>query len=206
MSYKKSKETRRTILEATRRVLDEIGYAALRVDAIARQAGVAKGSLYYYFESTDAIVAELLCTQLFVTLKQAAETAQRPDLALQSLLMQLFSVTNEATPWRAWFEGEIPPKIHQDIDSYRRERVLPMLLQLVEEGVRQGLFQIQQPDILTRILYLGFDSYLHIYGAHLANEKEYSRFIESAEVILSALLQPKRPLKLNNNLLKEEND
>ncbi len=43
------------ILEAARKVFGEHGYANATVDLIAAEAGVAKGTLYLYYESKDAI-------------------------------------------------------------------------------------------------------------------------------------------------------
>ncbi len=43
------------ILEAARKVFGEHGYASATVDLIAAEAGIAKGTLYLYYDSKDAI-------------------------------------------------------------------------------------------------------------------------------------------------------
>jgi AcrR family transcriptional regulator len=43
------------ILEAARKVFGEHGYAGATVDLIAAEAGVAKGTIYLYYDSKDAI-------------------------------------------------------------------------------------------------------------------------------------------------------
>lgn len=49
-------ERRREILTAAVRVFGRDGYATARIDDIAAEAGIAKGSVYLYFESRDALL------------------------------------------------------------------------------------------------------------------------------------------------------
>lgn len=48
------------IVEATRQVLLRDGISALTVEAVADHAGVSKPSVYYYFDSKDALIRELV--------------------------------------------------------------------------------------------------------------------------------------------------
>lgn len=47
---------REMILDAAVRVFARQGYAGTRVDDVAREAGIAKGSVYLYFDSRDALL------------------------------------------------------------------------------------------------------------------------------------------------------
>ncbi len=50
--------TRRAILEATVRIIVEVGSEGVRVSDVARRASVGVPTVYYYFASRDALVAE----------------------------------------------------------------------------------------------------------------------------------------------------
>lgn len=52
--------SREDILEAARVVLLRDGIAAVTLDAVAREAGMSKTGLYYYFASKEALVFELV--------------------------------------------------------------------------------------------------------------------------------------------------
>jgi AcrR family transcriptional regulator len=52
--------SRTRILNAAEAVFAERGFDGARVDAIAKRAGVNKALIYYYFDSKDAILDELL--------------------------------------------------------------------------------------------------------------------------------------------------
>jgi AcrR family transcriptional regulator len=51
---------RESILDATARVLDRIGYDGLTTNAVAEEARTAVGSVYQYFRSRDALLDGLL--------------------------------------------------------------------------------------------------------------------------------------------------
>ena len=69
---KRSQATVDYILDAARRILYDEGAAALTTRRVAEQSGVAIGSLYQYFQNSDAILARL-----------AEEEARRESQALQ---------------------------------------------------------------------------------------------------------------------------
>lgn len=52
--------TRGDILGAARKVLLQSGLAAMTLDAVAKEAGMSKTGLYYYFPSKDALVFDLV--------------------------------------------------------------------------------------------------------------------------------------------------
>jgi AcrR family transcriptional regulator len=57
---RKSERTRLRILDAAAKVFRAQGYAGARLADIAAEAGTKAGSLYYYFESREALVEEVL--------------------------------------------------------------------------------------------------------------------------------------------------
>lgn len=62
-SQARAQVTVAAILEATAHILSETGYDALSTNRVAARAGVSIGSLYQYFPSKEALVAELVDRQ-----------------------------------------------------------------------------------------------------------------------------------------------
>lgn len=60
MRKKDRQATRKLILETAERIFAEQGFDAARVDRIAREANVNKALIYYYFDSKQAILDELI--------------------------------------------------------------------------------------------------------------------------------------------------
>ena len=55
-----SEERKEQILEAATEVFIRAGFHKARMDDIAKQAGLSKGALYWYFDSKDAIIQAIL--------------------------------------------------------------------------------------------------------------------------------------------------
>lgn len=69
---RKRDRSRDDILAAAREVLLRNGIAAVTLEAVAREAGMSKTGLYYYFASKEALVFELV----FGALQEHAEKVQ----------------------------------------------------------------------------------------------------------------------------------
>jgi AcrR family transcriptional regulator len=86
-------ERRDAILAAA---LDEFaasGFAATRLDDIARRAGVAKGTIYLYFRDKESLFQELVRTMLspMVGTIETAQLADRPARAVADMIVDLFA-------------------------------------------------------------------------------------------------------------------
>src|ERR1700742_4039483 len=57
-------ERRDAILEAALEEFSASGFAATRLDDVARRAGVAKGTIYLYFQDKEALFEELVRSML----------------------------------------------------------------------------------------------------------------------------------------------
>jgi AcrR family transcriptional regulator len=85
-------DKRRTvILAAALDVFSRHGFAMARLDDVAAKAGIAKGTLYLYFESKEALFEELIrsfATPIFEDLEAVADAA--PPAALINRFFELF--------------------------------------------------------------------------------------------------------------------
>ena len=52
------------VLEAARRIFARLSYAATNVEEIAKEAGMAKGTIYLYFKSKEEIFAAVLASDI----------------------------------------------------------------------------------------------------------------------------------------------
>ena len=61
---KRSDQSHQAILQATRDVLEEAGYQAMTIEAIAARAGVGKKTIYRWWRSKAAVALEALTTSI----------------------------------------------------------------------------------------------------------------------------------------------
>jgi AcrR family transcriptional regulator len=83
----KAAARREAILGAALDEFSARGFAAARLDDVARRAGVAKGTIYLYFADKEALFQDLIRFQLFPVLG-TFEAALASDLPLRMILDQ----------------------------------------------------------------------------------------------------------------------
>src|SRR5256885_9293999 len=88
-------DTRKRLFAAAVQLFSTSGYHATTVDAIARKAGVAKGTFFVHFATKDAVVTELVRRQTRATLDaRLAALADGPIPALRATVMALGAQAN----------------------------------------------------------------------------------------------------------------
>lgn len=84
----KKKSKKELLFSAAMSIIGERGYSGASVDEIASKAGVAKGVVYYYFDSKAALAEQLIKSGLeflAVRLKRVIEPDMTPEQAITAL-------------------------------------------------------------------------------------------------------------------------
>lgn len=74
---RRRQRSREEIAEAARRVLLRDGVSATTLDAIAREAGLTKAALYYYYPSKDALLFDLIFSLLEAQATRVHDAVER---------------------------------------------------------------------------------------------------------------------------------
>ncbi|MET0923053.1 MAG: TetR/AcrR family transcriptional regulator [Xanthobacteraceae bacterium] len=138
-------ERRDAILAAALEEFAARGFAAARLDDVARRAGVAKGTIYLYFRDKESLFQELVRTMLspMVGVIEAAPAADMPVRAVAETIVDLFVREIYGTRRKDVIrliisEGTRFPKL---AEFYYREvisRVLPAMRALLTRAVERG--------------------------------------------------------------------
>jgi AcrR family transcriptional regulator len=88
---KRSAERREAILAAALDAFAANGFAATRLDDVARRAGVAKGTIYLHFADQETLFQELIRLELSPVVS-ALEQASHAELPLRQFAEQLIEV------------------------------------------------------------------------------------------------------------------
>lgn len=126
MPYRRTENVRRklaarhdAILAAARMLASEGGIAAVQVAPVAERAGIAAGTVYRYFPSKTALVAELVTSQAqseIAALSKAADTAPGP---LSALAAAIASFGARALADRRLAFALIAEPVGHDVDDAR---------------------------------------------------------------------------------------
>ena len=152
------------ILWAARTQFLTRGYAATRLDDIAAQAGVAKGTLYLYFRSKEDLFQSLVRTAIVPNLAKLEALAAAWEGPVAALLHRFADFAAEvvrnddlaAMPRLLLAEARTFPDLTR---FYHREvatRGLRLLAGVISRGVAQGEFRPVEPAVAARLLIAPF--------------------------------------------------
>jgi AcrR family transcriptional regulator len=137
-------ETRRDqILEAAIRLWLRGGFDATSVEAIAREAGLGKGTVYLYFPTKDAILDEAVRRySLLSTLGELTHLleAAPPEKAIPGIVAGLWTTLRERAPLIGLVLREVPLR-PENARTFLEKVVLPtnrLLADYLEAGVASG--------------------------------------------------------------------
>jgi AcrR family transcriptional regulator len=187
-------DTRRRIVEATRRLLQAEGYDGMTIAAIARRARVSAPSVYAIFKSKAGILSELLDQSTFGvdyenSVRQALGAAD-PETRLR-LAAGIARQVHEAQ--RAAFDllrgaGVVAPelaKLEQRREQMRYERQERMIISLEQaRRLRRGLDYATARDILWMLT--GRDTYRMLVCERGWSSQKYQDWL--ADTLVRSLL------------------
>ncbi|MDD2903561.1 MAG: TetR/AcrR family transcriptional regulator [Syntrophales bacterium] len=189
------------ILAAARSLLEQGGLDGLTMEGIAAAAGVAKGTLYLYFQSKEELIHELLSQvgeNLVAALESLIDTPHPPEEKLRQVVTWLLGHLERERLlfpvfmhelWRERSEGPGRGSRLQDLD----ERINARLTSLFAEGIAQGRFIPANPRLLSFLL----RGLVRAVGHYQMAEGREVAIKEASPVVLALLfsgLPPKSPV------------
>jgi AcrR family transcriptional regulator len=139
--------TRERLLTAARELIEEGGYGAASVIAIAARAGVAAGTLYRHFASKEELFVEVfrfVCEREERAMRAAAAQMPAGASAAQRLETVLASFAQRAlrNPRLAWalIAEPVDPRVDAERIAYRERYAA-----LIAEGLRAGIAASELP-------------------------------------------------------------
>jgi AcrR family transcriptional regulator len=100
---REGEQTRRRIIDAAYEVFYKGGFARAGVDAIAETAGVTKRTLYYHFDSKDALIAAVLDAQhelVLARIQRWAKRASGDPARIVEILFEEFAAWAKKPGWQ----------------------------------------------------------------------------------------------------------
>ncbi|MBP1546020.1 MAG: TetR/AcrR family transcriptional regulator [Oscillospiraceae bacterium] len=134
---------RELILDAAERLLCQISDKDISVEKIAKEAGIGKGSIYYYFESKDDIVNAVIersyalaIEEYFSSIYECDNALDRIQALFRAIIKQEFS--DERKNIIIYFHLQDDLTLHMKMMMTAIKTLSPILQRLLEEGTREG--------------------------------------------------------------------
>lgn len=161
------------------------GYENTSVDEIIEEAGIAKGTYYYYFDSKEQMLEEVIEMMIAAEAETAKQICGSDIPAVQKIVgvIASFRPTQDELPIEDALNRPENVLMHNKIRHSLIETTVPLLAGVVEEGIREGLFDCDNiPERVRMLLVISSDTF----DEGRFGESDISVFIDMAEKLLGA--------------------
>lgn len=146
---KDAEERKNEILDAANALFAQKGFDGTSTNDILEKVGIARGTLYYHFKSKEDIMDALIerfSSQMF---RKAREIAADKSLSANDRIIQvILSLNVSDTAGKEMIEHMHKPQnalMHQKIQKMIISGVTPILTNIIQEGIEQGLCSTPYP-------------------------------------------------------------
>ena len=180
------------ILDAAETLFAAKGFDNTSTGDILDAVGIARGTLYYHFRSKEDILDGVIQRMTDKLIGVAAGIVRQKELpVLERLTKAIMSLNVETKLGHEIMEQVHRPQnalMHQKMQATLLAGILPVLTELIEEGIRQGIFHTRYPESVVEmtILYANtaFDE-LNAAGLNPAQrERKIAGFIYNLERLM----------------------
>lgn len=179
------------IIDAAVRVFARNGFYNSRVSDIAREAGIASGTIYLYFKTKDEILVTLFREKMaaFVSaLRSEIAREKEPEAKIRRLVRLHFEVL-EASPDMAevvQVELRQGQKFFRGASAHEVSAYFELIGSILHEGVAGGVFRRDLPvKIATKMLFGAMDQ---ITTSWVLGKRGY-RLADAAEPVANIFLK-----------------
>ena len=161
------------------------GYENTSVDEIIEKAQIAKGTYYYYFESKDQMLEEVIDMMIDSETEMANQVIGMDIPVPQKIVGIIASIkpTEAEQPVKnALFQPE-NVLMHYKVRQKLVNILTPLLSEVIKEGVEEGIFECENIPERVKMLLIISDS---TFNEGTFSEKDISVFIDMTEKLLGA--------------------
>ncbi|MDZ4481344.1 TetR/AcrR family transcriptional regulator [Bacillus cereus] len=154
---KEYEERRKEILETAERLFLTKGYTKTTVNDILKEIGIAKGTFYHYFKSKEEVMDEIIMRIIKEDVTKAKRIVSNPDIPV---LDKLFKILMEQSPKSGDVKEKMIEQFHQPNNAEMHQKSLvqsiihlsPVLTEVLEQGIEEGIFSIPYPRETIELL------------------------------------------------------
>ena len=182
---KKGERRKQELLQIAYRMFISRGYESTSVDEIIEEAGIAKGTFYYYFETKEQLLEEVI-GMMIDRETEAAEQVLKAEIPIPQKIVGIISAlrpTREEMPIEGALMQPENMVMHGKIRKKIVEKAVPLLAEVVEEGIAEGVFSCDCiPERVRMLLVISSDTFDE--GRFTA--QDVTVFIDMTEKLLGA--------------------
>lgn len=185
MKGTKGEKRKQEILHIAYQMFIQNGYEETSIDEIIAEAHIAKGTYYYHFPSKEATLEAVIDMMISNEVRRAKEVLSASISVPQKLIGVITSLRPEQN------ESNIADTLnkkenimmHEKVSRRIIEEAVPLLAQVVSEGISQGVFACDHIEERIRMIVVMSQ---HIFNSGNFTEGDIEVFVDIVEKTLGA--------------------
>lgn len=160
-------EKKKAILESTLELVKENGFHGTPMSMVAKEAGVAAGTIYHYFESKERLICELYSyvKQRTIDALQAGDNEALPyQDRFFAIWMSLYTFYIENPNVLRFFEQFVNSPYNTNKVEVRHDEFHTLLYVFFESGIKQDFLRPVNPEILGVLAHGSIITTAKVYG------------------------------------------
>ena len=162
---KDKEERRQELIDAAERLFITKGYEKTAVSDIVKEINVAQGTFYYHFKSKAEIleaVGERFINKIIKKIEQIANRKKIDEAERLDDIIDYFSLFYNASKEIVdYIHSEDNIILHQKLGKKTLAKLLPILTNVIEDGVAKGRFNVAYPSETAEFLITAMTEMLH---------------------------------------------
>ncbi len=183
---------REELIDIAEELFLENGYEETPVSDIVKKAHVAQGTFYYYFKSKDEILDDITDRYLNEFANLVEEQVQRDDINAVEKMINTFKSGSRFSLGRKnlmlYLHEERNALLHIKIERKSFPLIIPLFEKIIEQGVKEGLFDAKYPHEAALLILGCQDSLFDVEHFSEMNVEEKKRTVEAAFHMIEKLL------------------
>ena len=182
---KKGEQRKQELLKIAYRMFIEKGYDNTSIDEIIAEAGIAKGTYYYYFPSKEDTLEAVIDMMINEEVARAKEVVASPMPIPQKLAAVIYSLRpgQEEQNIAKVVESNENIVLHDKLNKRLIAEAVPLLSSIVREGNETGVFNCDQIEERVKMILIICS---RLFDEDDFTENEVTAFIDVTEKIFGA--------------------
>lgn len=151
-------EKREIILDAMQKLMNESNAQTISVSDIAKEAGIGKGSIYYYFKSKEDILEAVIERFYSDAIQKAKELVENSQLDALTKMEIIFRTCRESSmellrqESNNFFQLQQSALLHQQFIHIMIRNLRPILADIIRQGNEEASIVCDSPEEAAEIV------------------------------------------------------
>lgn len=142
-------ERRKEILDTAEGLFRMKGYDRCTVNDILKEVGIAKGTFYHYFNSKEEVLDVIVSRYKEIVVSRVSEILKKEDISPEEKLLRAFMAMRITSQ----IDNDMLSDIHKTENALLHQKILnqivmgmaPVLVEIIEEGIKKGVWNCRYP-------------------------------------------------------------